>query len=362
MQPDVLQRKPPNTPLPRRFRRGWGALSVRLSAALRLLLNPVSLFIGLQTMSVTTIVLWVVWFSRQEDRFQKLAESTQWRNIESGTTVAILVVGCILLGGILVLTVVWFLDGLRQAAMIKQQRNFLSSVTHEVRSPLASIQLALETLERHGLSDEVRARLIKGAHEDISRLTRLVDQILIASRLDRGITLFNESPEPVDLTRWLPDISRQISESQCRSGTDRVVVDVEPGLTVFAPVEALRTIIENLLQNALKYSPDMSPVDVVAEKQGKKIIIRVKDRGMGLDANEVKQVFKIFRRGERVVSQAIPGTGLGLYIVATMTQLMGGRVRAESEGPDKGSVFCLELPANELDDAPLPGATKLVTT
>lgn len=299
-------------------------------------------------MSVTTIVLWVVWFSWQEDRFQKLAATNQWRNIESGTTVAILVIGCILLGGILVLTVVWFLDGLRQAAMIKQQRNFLTSVTHEVRSPLASIQLALETLGRKGLSDQIKERLLTGAHEDISRLTRLVDQILIAARLDRGITLFNEAPEAIELGKWLPEVASQINGNIRTSGTERIQVSVDDGVVVVAPAQALRTVIENLLQNAIKYSPPESTVFVTAGTNVRNIVIQIRDHGMGLDPQEIKQVFKIFRRGERVVNQAIPGTGLGLYIVATLAQLIGGRVYAESDGHDKGSVFSLEIPSHHV--------------
>lgn len=324
-----------------------GRLAVKAASRFRFLLNPISLFVGLQILSVTTIVLWVVWFTKQEDRLRNLVGSREWVNLESGTTVAILVIGCILLGGILVLTVVWFLDGLRQSAIIKQQRNFLSSVTHEVRSPLASIQLALETLSRRELDHAIRDRLIGGAHQDIARMTRLVDQILIAARLDRGITLFAEGPENIDLTEWLPAVAADASGSRLNPETPKINVDVTPGTRLRAPSQALRVVVENLIQNAIKYSPAGSPVLVKAESRddGSKICITVHDQGMGLDQQEIKQVFRIFRRGNRAVKKAIPGTGLGLYIVESMTRIMGGRVRAESAGVDQGATFIIELPA-----------------
>ena len=324
-----------------------GRLAVKAASKLRFLLNPISLFVGLQTLSVTTIVLWVVWFTRQEDRLKNLVGSREWANIESGTTVAILVIGCILLGGILVLTVVWFLDGLRESAIIKQQRNFLSSVTHEVRSPLASIQLALETLGRRELDQGIRDRLIAGAHQDIARMTRLVDQILIAARLDRGITLFAEGPENIDLVEWLPAVAADAAGTNVSPDKAKIQVDVAPGTRLQAPSQALRLVLENLIQNAIKYSPAGSPVQVKAEcrDDGSKIRIMVSDQGMGLDQQEIKQVFRIFRRGDRAVKKAIPGTGLGLYIVESMTRIMGGRVRVESAGVDQGAAFIIELPA-----------------
>lgn len=332
-----------------------GRLAIKTASRLRFLLNPISLFVGLQTLSVTTIVLWVVWFTRQEDQLKKLVGSREWANMESGTTVAILVIGCILLGGILVLAVVWFLDGLRQSAIIKQQRNFLSSVTHEVRSPLASIQLALETLEtietagNRDLDSPVRKRLMAGAHQDIARLTRLVDQILIAARLDRGITLFADGAGTIDLTQWLHAVAADV-ESATGTGSDgaerRVSVDVQPGTRIWAPEQALRIVVENLVHNAIKYSPSGTLVELVATRceNSRQIHISVRDQGMGLEPNEIKQLFKIFRRGDRAVQQAIPGTGLGLYIVDAMTRIMGGRIRVESAGTNLGSAFTVELP------------------
>ena len=324
-----------------------GRLAVKAASKLRFLLNPISLFVGLQTLSVTTIVLWVVWFTRQEDRLKNLVGSSQWANVESGTTVAILVIGCILLGAILVLTVVWFLDGLRQSSIIKQQRNFLSSVTHEVRSPLASIQLAVETLGRRELDPGIRDRLIAGAQQDIARMTRLVDQILIAARLDRGITLFAEGPENIDLVEWLPAVAADAAGSNLSPDKPKIEVEVAAGTRLLAPSQALRLVLENLIQNAIKYSPVGSPVRVKAEfrDDGSKVRIMVSDHGMGLDQQEIKQVFRIFRRGDRAVKKAIPGTGLGLYIVESMTRIMGGRVRVESAGVDQGSDFIIELPA-----------------
>ncbi|MEY4631818.1 MAG: hypothetical protein RIQ81_1938 [Pseudomonadota bacterium] len=324
-----------------------GAIAVKAASGLRFLFNPISLFVGLQTLSVTTMVLWVVWFMRQEDRLKTLLGAKEWSNIESGTTVLILVIGCILLGGILVLAVVWFLAGLRQSSIIRQQRNFLSSVTHEVRSPLASIQLAIETiekLERNELTPDARQRLLKGVHQDIARLTRLVDQILIASRLDRGITLFGEGPERINISEWLPDVAAEIS-SAAGNQSLHVVCALEEDVMVYAPRETLRVILENLILNAFKYAPGSEKIELVAKRLDDKVLISVKDQGIGIDPREMKKLFKIFRRGDRAVQKAIPGTGLGLYIVDSMVRIMGGRVRAESAGVNQGSTFILELPS-----------------
>jgi signal transduction histidine kinase len=324
-----------------------GELAVKTASKLRFLINPISLFIGLQTLSITTMVLWVVWFIRQEDRLKSLLGAAEWSNIQSGKTVLILVVGCVLLGGILVLAVVWFFAGLRQSSIIKQQRNFLSSVTHEVRSPLASIQLAIETiekLEQRGLDPKAQKRLLAGAHQDIARLTRLVNQILIASRLDRGITVFGEGAEKVNIPEWLPGVIAEIASTNGDTAP-KVVLKVDPETSVYAPKETLRIIIENLVQNAFKYAPGSQNIEIEVAKKSNAVTIAVKDRGIGLDPSEIKHLFRIFRRGERAMQKAIPGTGLGLYIVDSMTRIMGGRVRAESPGIDQGSTFTLELPS-----------------
>jgi len=312
-------------------------------------MHPITVFVALQVVSVAVLVIWVVWFIRSQEEIASIASSFGRQYQEtwgSGTAIGALVAGCILLGVILVGTVVLFVSGQQKAAAIQQQQRFISSVTHELRSPLSSLQLAFETIQSRPLDESTRQKLFGMALGDIGRLSRLVDQILISARLDRGILLSLQDAEDFDPYAAIRDICAGASHLD-RSVMDRVTITVPSGLKLHTSPQVLGLLLGNLVENAIKYSPAGSPILVKLLALDGFIEFRVEDKGFGLDKKDAAKIFKMFHRAEIASLRAIPGTGLGLFIVKNAVQALGGKVWAESPGPGKGSTFVVKLPYSD---------------
>lgn len=307
--------------------------------------HPVALFVCLQIVWIAITVLWVLWFLDSDERLHQLQRTLGPGYLVDGYGVGVLAVGCVLLAALLAGTVLLFVVALRQGRLYVQQRMVLSSITHELRSPLASIQLGLETLERRELALDTRQKILEMAHADVERLRQMVDRILLSARLDRGIDLF-ESGEQTDcdvleLIRHVVDKVRPLDKEL----DQRLVVECSQGLKARLPRQGFYLVLMNLMENAVKYSPARSPILVRAQSQDAGgVLISVKDSGIGLERGEKRALFRMFQRGKRVQNHAIPGTGLGLYIVKSIVSTMGGRVWAESHGRDCGTTFCVHLP------------------
>jgi len=316
---------------------------------LRFLTHPIVVFVVLQVIWVAITVIWVVWFVTRQEEISQLAKNFGTDFLDSGAALASLIVGCILLGVMLVGTIVLFVFGQRQARAIRQQRSFLSSVTHELRSPLSSLQLAFETLRTRELAQDVRDKMLDMSLADISRLVRLVDQILVSARLDRGILMFQDEGEEISVA----DAIRAIGESSSyldRSLPERLVIECSENLHLRISRAAFSLILGNLIENCVKYSPSGTPIRVTVTKVDAKLMIRIHDEGFGLTKSERRRVFRMFHRSESATKRAIPGTGLGLFIVRSAVQILGGKVWAESLGPCKGTTMCIDLPVTEYEN------------
>ena len=234
----------------------------------------------------------------------------------------------------------------REIRRNEQQDAFLNAVTHELKTPVTSIRLHLETLKaREGsIPDSKRREFYDVMLEDSDRLMQTIEQVLRTGQAGRASThrervnLRALAEECVALTRT----RRHLTEAQLHLlplGPDERVPEA------MGDPEDLRVAILNLLDNAVKYSGDDIHVQVYAALVGDWAIIRVADRGAGLAAGEQTRIFKRFYRVPGSLTQRIKGTGLGLFIVHSTAQQHGGRAYAESAGVGRGSVFTLELPA-----------------
>ncbi len=306
------------------------------------MLNPVVIFVSLQVFLIAVTGLWVVWFINQQEDIVKNARILGNEYIDPNYVLAILIIGCILLGMILVGTVLLFVFAQRQSYLIRQQRNFVSSVTHELRSPLASLQLGFETLQNPQLTSTLQQRVLDMISTDISRLGKLVDQILVSARLDRGI-MVSDKVESFQLKSLFAKAVENISYMDPNL-PKRLVVDCPDDLMVESIRSALTLVVGNLLENAVKYSPPGTPIRLVAQINSTQLEILVIDQGFGLARRDQKRVFKMFHRSDLATNKAIPGTGLGLYIVRSTVRNLGGRVWANSLGPGQGSSFHVSLP------------------
>jgi signal transduction histidine kinase len=219
---------------------------------------------------------------------------------------------------------------------------FIDSVSHELKSPLASIKLCLDTLDRPELSAAQQADLRNMMLADVERLTVFVDDILQASRIAHRRR--SQTWTVVDVTRLLTQAMESI---RARYGLDPgvFVLDAPPGVEIFTDPTALEIIIKNVLDNAVKYSAEVPQVNVDMQRlESGHLGIIVRDQGIGIDRNQLKRIFKRFHRAPDPLVNERSGSGLGLYVAYRLARNLGGRIRAESDGPGKGTTMLIRLP------------------
>jgi two-component system sensor histidine kinase SenX3 len=246
----------------------------------------------------------------------------------------------VIIAGIIIYTVFLVLEIKRN----EDHDTFINAVTHELKTPIASIRLYLETLQSRNLNDEQRRHFYDVMLADADRLHKTVDQVLKAGvmreRKKRGVT-----HSPVDmgaLARECVDIA--VLRHHLAPGAIALETQGDQPLMVLGEPDDLRTVVTNLLDNAVKYSGDSVRVTVaLAAPTPGTVWVRVQDRGVGIPRKQLKRVFNRFYRGHARGSR-VKGTGLGLYIVRTITRAHGGRVFAQSEGEGRGATFTVELP------------------
>ena len=225
----------------------------------------------------------------------------------------------------------------REVTLARQRRNFLLSITHELKSPIASLRLVLDTVYKRDLQREQLEKLCKGGLKDAARLQTLVEDMLLAARLEDN---WRPLPEPVDLPAIVRDA---VSRLLIRFPQASIHLKFPDNLPfVQADKSGLTAIVQNLLENAVKYSPEGAPVEVSAEKQNGKLQFRVADQGRGIPDHEKQAVFEKFYRLGNEETREATGTGLGLYIVNQVVKAHGGSIRVLDNQP-RGTVFLLEI-------------------
>jgi signal transduction histidine kinase len=224
----------------------------------------------------------------------------------------------------------------------QSQRAFLDAVTHELKTPLASFRLGLETLARHELDPTQRGRFLTRMGEDLERLERTVGQVLSAARAEekRGA---GEKREDVELQELLLDHIGELRERHAL-GPDSVRIDAPRPVRVRGDAAELGLVFRNLLDNAVKYSnqPVRIRVGVGAALDGR-VRVEISDQGIGIPKRELRRIFRRFHRAGRDVRRQVSGLGLGLFVVRTLLRKHGGRIVALSEGAGRGSRFVVTL-------------------
>jgi len=235
----------------------------------------------------------------------------------------------------------------REIRRNEQHDSFINAVTHELKTPITSIRLYLQTLERREVTEAQRREFYKLMLLDTNRLLGTVEQVLKAGEAGQKKALRQRLPVEFNgLVRECVDLARTRHHLQPESLEYQEHFTNGEAACVMGDPEDLRSAVSNLLDNAVKYSLDGVHISVELESpQEERIVLRVRDRGVGIPQQELKRIFKRFYRvvAQRSVSQ-VKGTGLGLFIVRAIARKHGGRVFAESEGAGKGTTVTLELP------------------
>jgi len=234
----------------------------------------------------------------------------------------------------------------REVRRNEQHDSFINAVTHELKTPVASIRLHLETLQRRELPEPQKQAFYNVMLSDADRLTDTIEQVLRAGRA--GDKRAGREKVEVDFRQIVRDcLEATRTRHRLEQGALRYeeVAANGSGLTVRGSADDLRTAVFNVLDNAVKYSGDRVDVRVQLDASDeKRLVLRVEDEGVGIPPEDVKQVFKRFYRVTRRALTPVKGTGLGLYIVKAITKKHGGRVFAESEGDGQGTTIVMELP------------------
>jgi two-component system, OmpR family, sensor histidine kinase SenX3 len=242
----------------------------------------------------------------------------------------------------------------REIRLNEQHDSFINAVTHELKTPITSIRLYLETLQRRDVDEAQRQQFYKLMLDDTDRLRGTVEQVLKAGEVRYRRTAARNPVEVdfpgivgecMDLARsrhHLQPAALHWQDSARANGDGKAA---GPAIKVHGDADELRTAISNILDNAIKYSGAEVNVSVAIETpDDRRVVLRVRDRGVGIPAGELKRIFKRFYRVPRRAASHAKGTGLGLFIVRAIARAHGGKVFAESAGEAHGTTVTLELP------------------
>ncbi len=290
---------------------------------------------------------WWAWLLVKKDRemeglihaFDLRPDTPGWTDVHSSRTLW-MVVGEGSVFVLLMLAALWLVyrSVRHELHLARQQHDFLLAVSHELRTPVAGIKLHLQTLERPELSPAQRGERHQRALDDASRLSDLTDRILLATRLEEGELPLE--PAPHDLRALCERAIAHARSTYAQAHT----IDLR-AVPLHASVDptAFASVLGNLLENAAKYAPAGSPIEVVLRKEQGKAILHVLDRGPGIAPADRDRLFSKFQRGGEEPTRRTTGTGLGLFIVARLMRAMHGSVHFQ-ERPGGGSIFAATFP------------------
>ncbi|MGB5848232.1 MAG: HAMP domain-containing sensor histidine kinase [Ignavibacteriaceae bacterium] len=301
----------------------------------------VVIFIIAQIAWLSLIGLWIYWYVYNYIVYKEVGDRVSPEVSYDITNVGPFVIGLVLLVGLSLITI-WIFRHLNvQLRLTKLYDTFISNVTHELKSPLSSIQLSLETLKTRDVPQEKQKEFVGMMIKDVNRLTRLINSILQIPALEQK--KFAYSYKVYSAGSAIKQILNESIE-QFRLPADAINIKENAVCEFVIDIDGLKTVFDNLIDNAVKYSLQPAKINVNIRCNTQKVVIEFTDNGIGIAPKELKKVFNKFHR---VYHQNIPnvkGTGLGLYQVKEIINNHGGNIYIFSEGDGKGTTFNIELP------------------
>jgi signal transduction histidine kinase len=305
----------------------------------RRLFHPLITFIVIQIVWILLLVSWIYWFLGRHQQLKALANKYQVEWLPETGDWLILTEGILLLVAILIGIYVIFLYWRRQASLNRAQRHFINQVTHELKSPLASIQLHLETIQMRQPSPKQLQQFVERMQGDSERLNGLISNLLTAGKLEHRGSKLN-----LQQGNFSQMVESYLLLAQERfPGTGKLHWEIEPGLRARFEADSFETVLRNLLENATLYTDQPPIVTIKLARDGEMAHLSFTDQGYGIPNKYRKKVFRIFYR-IRNSGKTIRGSGIGLFIVRNVIRQHGGKAWIESFGSGKGTTFHLMIP------------------
>jgi len=307
-------------------------------------IHPVFIFV-LSTVALgISLFLYIYWYVGVSANLNSVIRRYQLdanQFFEARTWVVILILS-ILVGVILLGILIIFIYNVKTLQLYRLQHTFINNFTHELKTPVTSLKLYLETFAKHDLPRGERLKYIGFMLQDVERLSANINSILnlarIESRLQEG------TPTSIDL----PETIRQfINDNRHIFHDCDIRVDAPPGVPLIYPVitSLFEMLLMNILTNAVKYNASGKPrIDITFENKENSLLIHFRDNGIGIAQAERKRIFRKFYQARHDGPTPVGGSGIGLYLVQQIARLHQGRMVADSEGLGKGSVLTLILP------------------
>ncbi|HLA60305.1 MAG TPA: ATP-binding protein, partial [Puia sp.] len=226
---------------------------------------------------------------------------------------------------------------MRQIRIQRQQQNFMMAITHELKTPISITRLNMETLLKHSLDDSKKEKILKSSLQEINRLNTLTGNILVSAQLEGGSYLFNK--EVINFSQVVTDSCQDfVNRFPSRPWNNTL----EPDLFISGDPLLMQILVNNLIDNAVKYSPAGSPITIHLKKEGDRGILELIDEGTGIPKKEQKRIFQKFYRVGNEDTRIAQGTGLGLYLSRKITRDHKMRLEVSDNQP-KGTIFTVRF-------------------
>jgi signal transduction histidine kinase len=312
---------------------------------------PITVFVLAQLAWFGLLGLWIYWYVTNYILITEVEKQLFPQLVLNTPNIAALVGGLILL--VTISTAMSFIFGKlnQQLNLTRMYDQFIANVTHELKTPLASIQLYLETLNFREVPRQRQSEFMSLMMQDVSRLDTLINSILEITRLEEKRSIYNLGTYNADSL-----VQELIGEAKDRFKLpdDSIEVRGKAPCLLRADRNAMKVVLNNLIDNAIKYSPEPVHITLSLAYTQKRFNLEFKDRGIGISGENQREIFKKFRRISNPESPSVKGTGLGLYWVKEIIRNHRGSIAVSSEGQNRGSTFHIELPARSLDHRKTP--------
>lgn len=299
------------------------------------------IFVLAQVAWLSVLGIWIYWYVTNYIIFNKVDEKLSAKIVSEGRNVFILVGGLLLLITISVLMSLLFHRLNIQFNLTRFYDNFIANITHELKSPLASIQLSLETLQLHRLSGKKQKDFIYMMLKDAERLNKSINAILDVSALEQKKIAHDFQVYPIGLL--IRELAKE-SRIQFNLPENSVSIKGEAECQCVVDRGALKTVLDNLVDNSIKYSVKPAKIALNMYCGPRYFCLEYSDQGIGMSQKNCKKVFEKFFRVQNAYMPSVKGTGLGLYWTREIIKFHGGSITASSKGKNKGTSFHIELP------------------